>query len=99
METLRERINSRKLAGMLWAFLILMSMYDLSLLTQGSEALYTKLMYGVVAIYMTYCGANVGSTFVTGKLPVPPPEPEPAPKPNQCPVCGGTPPEVKKKDG
>jgi cellulose synthase/poly-beta-1,6-N-acetylglucosamine synthase-like glycosyltransferase len=83
---IRDKFNSRKFAGMLWAWLILFCAYDLSMLTPAIQALYSTLVGGIIGIYAIYCGVNV-SESIWGKkdetkttLEVAPTEPDGEPK-------------------
>jgi hypothetical protein len=83
-QNIRDKFNSRKLAALLWAWLILLTAYDFVSLTPALEAVYSTFVGGVVALYAIYCGANVGEgiwakkpqlPLPTAPLPLPPPPP------------------------
>jgi hypothetical protein len=83
---LRDKFNSRKLAGLLWGFLILLGAYDVFILTPAIGAMYTTLVGGLCTLYGIYCGANFGDGWLdkkkaTTETTVPPPVDPPATPP------------------
>lgn len=86
-QTTRLRLNSRKLCALFWGWLILLTMYDISLLTTTAHSLYSTFMGGIVSLYAIYCGANIGN-HIWGKEQTSQELPIATPTPPTCSMCG-----------
>lgn len=87
-ETTRLRLNSRKLCALFWGWFILLTMYDISLLTTSAHSLYSTFMGGIVTLYAIYCGANIGNHIWGKEKEITSTDAPPVPTPTACSTCG-----------